>query len=127
MTLMCLNIFINGKYTSSEKIDSRILLDEYRSVMPLAETMVFLHNSSSVSLEAENELRLCDIIQNNNEIRILDNNIETDISNNPGNNVVNLKDADDDNDVISKDEKDTQLCCKKRTRMNKLKQEGIRN
>jgi hypothetical protein len=126
MSLTNLNLFINGKYLSSTKVDSRITLEQYRSVNELSEKMYFLHNESTISLDSEKDLKLCDIIQNNSQIHMLDKNIDTDFTtNNISNDIylMNSQQSKDDLDLFPKHDK-TLFSRKKRTRSLKNLQES---
>ena len=125
MSLTHINLFINDRYISSSKLDSRITLEEYRLFKPLSETMYFLHNKTPISPESEKDIKLCDIIQNN-EIHIIDSNIETDITIDKklsDENFMNSQEDKDDADSFIKNEKNL-LCSKKRTRRSRCLQES---
>jgi hypothetical protein len=123
MSLTYISLFINDRHISSSKLDSRITLDEYRTFKPLSETMNFLHNKVPISLESEKDIKLCDIIDNN-EIHIIDSIIETDITANNKLNDGNFIFSQEDNDEVET-LKEKLLCTRKRTRRTRCLHESI--
>jgi hypothetical protein len=127
MSLICLNLYINEKFISSEKVDSRIPLAEYRSIKQLSDSMFFLYDRTTILVDEEMDIMLNDILQNSNEIKLIDTNVETDITDPIMSNKITFPhkySVNNDYNVIHEINENPQSRCR-RTRSTTCIQEGI--
>jgi hypothetical protein len=80
------HFYINGSFSYSEIIDSRLSLNDFRQHMEIPNTTLFIHSNSTISIEDEDDIHLYEIIQNNWDIHLRDCSIQPIVT---GNNTYN--------------------------------------